>query len=35
MEVSGQLHVPAALTPRKEPLVAIGYECKEQKNKKV
>jgi hypothetical protein len=24
MEVSGQLHVPAALPPRKQPLVPIG-----------
>jgi len=24
MEVSGQLHAPAALPPGKEPLVAIG-----------
>jgi hypothetical protein len=24
MEVSGQLHAPAALLPRKEPLVPIG-----------
>jgi hypothetical protein len=26
MEVSGQLHVPAALPPGKEPPVPIGYE---------
>jgi len=26
MEVSGQLHAPAALTPGKETLVPIGYE---------
>jgi len=26
MEVSGQLHAPAALHPRKEPLVSIGWE---------
>jgi hypothetical protein len=25
MEVSGQLHAPAALSPGKEPLVPIGY----------
>jgi len=24
MEVSGQLHAPAALPPRKEPLVFVG-----------
>jgi hypothetical protein len=27
MEVSGQLHSPAALPPGKEPLVPIGYEA--------
>jgi len=27
MEVSGQLHAPAALPPGKEPLVPIGYEA--------
>jgi len=27
MEVSGQLHAPAALPPRKEPHVPIGYEA--------
>jgi len=27
MEVSGQLHAPAALPPEKEPLVLIGYEA--------
>jgi hypothetical protein len=27
LEISGQLHVPAALTPGKEPLVPIGKEC--------
>jgi hypothetical protein len=27
MEVSGQLHAPAALTPVKEPLVPIGWEA--------
>jgi hypothetical protein len=27
MEVSGQLHAPAALPPGKEPLVSIGYEA--------
>jgi hypothetical protein len=26
MEVSGQLHVPAALTPRKKSPVAIGHQ---------
>jgi len=26
MEVSGQLHAPAALPPEKEPLVPFGYE---------
>jgi hypothetical protein len=26
MEMSGQLHDPAALTPEKEPLVPITYE---------
>jgi hypothetical protein len=26
MEVSGQLHAPAALPQRKEPLVPIGWE---------
>jgi hypothetical protein len=26
MEVSGQLHVPAALSPGKEPLLALGEE---------
>jgi hypothetical protein len=28
MEVSGQFHDPAALPPRKEPLVPIGYEAR-------
>jgi hypothetical protein len=42
MEVSGQLHTPAALTPRKQPLVPIVQEagstqswsayCEEEKN---
>jgi hypothetical protein len=27
MEVSGQLHAPAALPPGKEPLVPIGWEA--------
>jgi hypothetical protein len=27
MEVSGQLHDPAALPPEKEPLVPTGYEA--------
>jgi hypothetical protein len=27
MEVSGQLHAPAALPPGQEPLVPIGYEA--------
>jgi len=27
MEVSGQLHVPAALPPGKDPLLPIGYEA--------
>jgi hypothetical protein len=27
MEVSGQLHAPAALPPGKEPLVPIGQEA--------
>jgi hypothetical protein len=27
LEVSGQLHVPAALTPGKEPAVRTGYEA--------
>jgi hypothetical protein len=27
MEVSGQLHEPAALPPGKEPLVPIGWEA--------
>jgi hypothetical protein len=27
MEVSGQLHAPAALPPGKEPLVTIGYDA--------
>jgi hypothetical protein len=27
MEVGGQLHVPAALPPGKEPLVPIGEEA--------
>jgi hypothetical protein len=27
MEVSGQLHAPAALPPRKDPAVPIGYEA--------
>jgi hypothetical protein len=27
MEMSGQLHAPAALLPGKEPLVPIGYEA--------
>jgi hypothetical protein len=27
MEASGQLHVPAALTPEKELAVPIGYEA--------
>jgi hypothetical protein len=27
MEVSGQLHAPAALPPGKEPLVSIGQEA--------
>jgi hypothetical protein len=27
MEVSGQLHEPAALPPEKEPLVPIEYEA--------
>jgi hypothetical protein len=27
MEVSGQLHAPAALPPGKEPFVPIGYEA--------
>jgi hypothetical protein len=27
MEVSGQLHAPAALPPGKESLVPIGYEA--------
>jgi hypothetical protein len=27
VEVSGQLHAQAALTPRKEPLVSIGQEA--------
>jgi hypothetical protein len=27
MEVSGQLHVPAALPPGKEPPVSTGYEA--------
>jgi len=27
MEVSGHFHVPAALSPRKEPLLPIGYEA--------
>jgi len=27
MEVSGQLHAPAALPPGKEPSVPIGYEA--------
>jgi hypothetical protein len=26
MEVSGQLHAPVALHPRKEPLLRIGYQ---------
>jgi hypothetical protein len=26
MEVSGQLHAPAALSPEKKPLVAIGFK---------
>jgi hypothetical protein len=26
MELSSQLHAPAALSPEKEPLVLIGYE---------
>jgi hypothetical protein len=28
MEVSGQLHTPAALPPGKEALVPIGYEAR-------
>jgi hypothetical protein len=27
MEVSGQLHAPAALPPGKEPLISIGWEA--------
>jgi hypothetical protein len=27
MKTSGQLHVPAALPPGKEPLIPIGYEA--------
>jgi hypothetical protein len=27
MYMSGQLHAPAALFPRKDPLVPIGYEA--------
>jgi hypothetical protein len=27
MEMSGQLHAPAALSPRKDPLVPIGQEA--------
>jgi hypothetical protein len=27
MEVSGQIHDPAALPPGKEPLVATGYKA--------
>jgi hypothetical protein len=27
MEVSGQLHAPAALPPGKDPLVPTGYEA--------
>jgi len=27
MEVSGQLHTPAALPLRKDPLLSIGYEA--------
>jgi hypothetical protein len=27
MEVSGQLHAPAALPPEKEPPVPLGYEA--------
>jgi len=27
MEVSGQLHAPAALPPGKEPLVPVEYEA--------
>jgi len=29
MEVSGELHSPAALNPGKEPLVPIGYEARD------
>jgi hypothetical protein len=32
MEVSGQLHAPAALPPGKEPLVPIGFETRTRKN---
>ena len=28
MDVSGQLHAPADLTPEKEPLVLIQYEAR-------
>jgi hypothetical protein len=28
MEVSGQLHAPAALLSEKQPLVPIGYEAR-------
>jgi len=32
MEISGQLHDPAALPSGKEPLVPIGWEAKRVKN---
>jgi len=33
MEVSGQLHVPAALLPGKEPLVPSGWRVGEPQNR--
>jgi hypothetical protein len=35
MEVSGQLHAPAALPPAKEPLVLIGYDAVEKRRQYV
>jgi hypothetical protein len=34
MEVSGQLHVPAALPPGKDALVPVGYKAKGRKEER-